>query len=125
MFHRTSTTFSEGEVYEQPVHTVNVSAFYLDKYEVTKGLWDQVKAWNGGNGHSYDNDGSGKATNHPVQSINWFDMVKCLISTILRGTGSTARGAGTMGLKVGLWASGRDRFDFDLTPAPCNLHHEP
>ena len=35
-----------------------------------------MKAWNGGNGYSYDNDGLGKAANHPVQSINWHDMVK-------------------------------------------------
>jgi formylglycine-generating enzyme required for sulfatase activity len=69
-------TFSEGESYEVPVHTVYVSAFYMGKYEVSKGLWDQVKGWRQGNGYSYDNEGAGKATNHPVQSINWYDMVK-------------------------------------------------
>jgi formylglycine-generating enzyme required for sulfatase activity len=69
-------TFSEGEVYETPVHTVYISAFYMDKYEVSKGLWDRVKSWSAGQGYSYDNEGSGKATNHPVQSINWYDMVK-------------------------------------------------
>jgi hypothetical protein len=68
--------FSEGAVYETPVHTVDISAFYMDKFEVSKGLWDRVKEWNHGNGYSYDNDGSGKATNHPVQSINWYDMIK-------------------------------------------------
>src|SRR5689334_22114420 len=69
-------TFSEGATYELPVHQVYVSAFYMDKYEVTTALWDQVIAWNGGNGYAYDNPGSGKAANHPVQSINWYDMVK-------------------------------------------------
>lgn len=69
-------TFNEGESYELPVHTVYVSGFYMDKYEVTKALWDQVKGWNGGNGYTYDNPGSGKGTNHPVQSIDWYDMVK-------------------------------------------------
>jgi sulfatase modifying factor 1 len=69
-------TFNEGEPWELPVHTVYVSAFYMDKYEVSKGLWDEMKAWNGGNGYSYDNPGSGKAANHPVQSIDWYDMVK-------------------------------------------------
>src|SRR5580765_779765 len=69
-------TFSEGEVYEGPVHTVAVSAFYMDKHEVSKALWDRVKAWNNGNGYSYDNDGSGKGSNHPVQTLNWYDMVK-------------------------------------------------
>ena len=68
--------FSEGASYEVPVHEVYVSAFYMEKYEVTKALWDQVIEWNGGNGYTYDNPGSGKGPNHPVQSINWYDMVK-------------------------------------------------
>jgi formylglycine-generating enzyme required for sulfatase activity len=69
-------TFVEGEVYELPVHSVFVSAFYMDKYEVTKALWDDIKGWGATNAYSFDNEGSGKATNHPVQSINWYDMVK-------------------------------------------------
>jgi formylglycine-generating enzyme required for sulfatase activity len=54
----------------------NVSAFYMDTREVTKALWDAVKNWSGGNGYSYDNSGSGKGTNHPVQGVNWYDCVK-------------------------------------------------
>jgi formylglycine-generating enzyme required for sulfatase activity len=61
---------------EVPQHSVYVSAFYMDRFEVTKALWDEVKGWNGGNGYSYDNAGSGKATNHPVHTINWYDTVK-------------------------------------------------
>ncbi|MBN2506648.1 MAG: SUMF1/EgtB/PvdO family nonheme iron enzyme [Verrucomicrobia bacterium] len=66
----------EGWDDELPVHSVYVSAFYMDRYEVTKALWDEVKGWNGGNGYSYDYAGSGKAANHPVHSINWYDAVK-------------------------------------------------
>lgn len=69
-------SFYEGATYELPLHTVDVSAFYLDKYEVTKRLWDQVMTWSTSHGYSFDNPGSGKAPNHPVQTINWFDMVK-------------------------------------------------
>ncbi len=69
-------TFYEGAVWELPIHTVDVSAFYLGKYEVTKALWDQVKTWSASHGYTYDNDGAGKAPYHPVQSINWYDMVK-------------------------------------------------
>jgi len=67
---------SEGFNSELPQHMVNVSAFYMDIYEVTKAVWDEVKAYNGGNGYSYSNTGLGKATNHPVQTVNWFDVVK-------------------------------------------------
>ena len=59
-----------------PLHTVYVSAFFMDQHKVTKALWDEVKAWNGGNGYSYENAGSGKAATHPVQSVNWRDCVK-------------------------------------------------
>jgi len=55
---------------------VYVSAFYMDRYEVSKALWDEVKGWNGGNGYVYQNAGSGKAANHPVQEVNWRDCVK-------------------------------------------------
>jgi formylglycine-generating enzyme required for sulfatase activity len=69
-------TFTEGSSDERPTHTVYVSAFYMDRTEVTKALWDEVKGWNGGNGYSYDNAGAGKAANHPVQTISWYDCVK-------------------------------------------------
>jgi sulfatase modifying factor 1 len=61
---------------ELPRHTVNISAFHMDVYEVTKALWDEVKAFNGGNGYAYSNTGLGKAPNHPVHSVSWFDVVK-------------------------------------------------
>ncbi len=38
----------EGSSDELPMHTVYVCAFYMDRYEVTKALWDEVKGWNGG-----------------------------------------------------------------------------
>jgi sulfatase modifying factor 1 len=67
----------EGWDDEQPVHTVFVSAFCLDKYEVAKTLWDEVADW--AEGHGYDigpGDGSGKALDHPVQSVSWYDVAK-------------------------------------------------
>ena len=54
---------------------MNVSAFYMDRYEVTKALWDEVANW--ASTHGYDitaNAGSGKATNHPVHTVNWYDV---------------------------------------------------
>ena len=69
-------TFSEGSSYELPLHTVYVSAFYMDKYDVTKSLWDSVYQWAINHGYNFDNPGSGKAANHPVQTIDWYDCVK-------------------------------------------------
>jgi formylglycine-generating enzyme required for sulfatase activity len=66
----------EGYSDELPVHTVYVSAFYMDKCEVTKAQWDEVYTWAVGQGYSFDYPGSGKAANHPVQAIDWYDAVK-------------------------------------------------
>jgi alpha-tubulin suppressor-like RCC1 family protein/PKD repeat protein len=67
---------SEGYSTELPLHTVYVSAFYMDKYLVTKALWGTVYQWAISHGYSFDYPGSGKAANHPVPSIDWDDCVK-------------------------------------------------
>jgi formylglycine-generating enzyme required for sulfatase activity len=67
---------SEGNSDELPLHTVYVSTFYMDKYEVTKALWDEVYNWAIAHGYTFDFTGSGKASAHPVQSVNWYDCVK-------------------------------------------------
>ena len=61
---------------ELPVHTVTVSAFYLDKYEVSKALWDDVKAYADDYGYTFANSGSGAGVYHPVYDVNWYDCVK-------------------------------------------------
>ena len=65
---------------ERPAHTVYVSAFYMAKYEVTKELWDEVRAWGLANGYTDLPAGNGsyasKGANHPVHSISWYAMVK-------------------------------------------------
>ena len=66
----------EGYPDELPLHTVYVSAFYIDKYEVTKALWDGVYQWAITNGYSFDSGAQGKATNHPAHSLTWYDAVK-------------------------------------------------
>ena len=66
----------EGSTDELPVHTNTVSAFYMDATEVTKTKWDEVYNWAVTNGYVFGNAGSGKATNHPVHTVNWYDCVK-------------------------------------------------
>ena len=66
-----------GENPEIPLHTVNVSAFYMDKYDVTKALWDEVYSWAIiTHGYSFEHGAQGKAANHPAQSMTWYDAVK-------------------------------------------------
>jgi len=69
-------SFGEGHPRELPVHTVQVSAVYMGKYEVTKALWDGVRAWGGANGYTDLPVGGGKAADHPVHTINWYATVK-------------------------------------------------
>lgn len=57
-------------------YSLTVSAFYMDATEVTKAQWDEVYAWAVAHGYTFDNAGSGKAANHPVQTVNWYDCVK-------------------------------------------------
>jgi formylglycine-generating enzyme required for sulfatase activity len=57
-------------------HRVRVSAFYMAQNLVTKAEWDEVRTWGLENGYSELVAGSGKADNHPVQTISWYQMVK-------------------------------------------------
>jgi sulfatase modifying factor 1 len=60
---------------DSPVHTVTVSMFAMDKFEVSIELWESVRAW--GNAHGYDLvAGRSFGAQHPVHSVSWFDVVK-------------------------------------------------
>jgi formylglycine-generating enzyme required for sulfatase activity len=61
---------------DAPTRTVTLDAFYMGKYEVTKAEWDEVRTWGLANGYTDLAVGSGNASNHPVQSITWYMMVK-------------------------------------------------
>ncbi|OHA41684.1 MAG: hypothetical protein A3G59_03775 [Candidatus Taylorbacteria bacterium RIFCSPLOWO2_12_FULL_47_20] len=68
--------FSEGSSNERPAHTVYVSAFYMEKFEVTKALWDEVYNWATTHGYRFDLYGSGKSADYPAFNMDWFDAVK-------------------------------------------------
>ena len=55
---------------------LNVATFLIGKYEVTKAEWDAVYAWAVTNGYSFESAGSGCASNHPVHTVSWYDVVK-------------------------------------------------
>ena len=69
-------SFAEGGSDELPVHSVHVSACYMDRTEVTKALWDEVYTWATSHGYSFVDAAQGMAVNHPVQRVTWHDVVK-------------------------------------------------
>jgi len=61
---------------DAPPITVGVSTFYLSKYETTKALWDEVRAWGLDNGYSDLPVGGGKGADYPVGNVSWWHAVK-------------------------------------------------
>ena len=67
-----------ADAYALPVHTVNLNPFLMDSNLVTYTLWINVYQWATNHNYSFTNAGSGKTTttNNPVQTVNWYDVVK-------------------------------------------------
>jgi formylglycine-generating enzyme required for sulfatase activity len=65
----------DGESDALPTVTY-VSAFYMDANLVSYSQWQSVYGWATSHGYTFDYVGSGKASTHPVQSIDWYDCVK-------------------------------------------------
>ncbi|MGD0538260.1 MAG: SUMF1/EgtB/PvdO family nonheme iron enzyme [Verrucomicrobiota bacterium] len=56
--------------------SVTVSAFYMDTNLVSYSQWQTVYNWATNHGFGFVRAGSGKAANHPVQQVHWYDAVK-------------------------------------------------
>jgi formylglycine-generating enzyme required for sulfatase activity len=67
---------TDTDITDAPAHTVNVSAFYMAQNMVTKAEWDTVRTWAASNGYTDLATGEGKASNHAVQAVSWWNMVK-------------------------------------------------
>ena len=70
---------AEGESYHgwyPETYSLTVSAFYMSKYEESKAKWDEVRAWAANHGYTDLPAGGGKGPTHPVQEVNWYDVVK-------------------------------------------------
>jgi formylglycine-generating enzyme required for sulfatase activity len=66
----------DGENNAIPMN-VYVSAFFMDTNLVNLSIWQAVYTYaTTFNGYSFDDAGAGKAANHPVQTVNWYDCVK-------------------------------------------------
>jgi formylglycine-generating enzyme required for sulfatase activity len=57
-------------------YSLMVQEFLMDRYEVTKALWDEVGTWAATNGYTDLAAGDGRAPDHPVQNVSWMDSVK-------------------------------------------------
>jgi formylglycine-generating enzyme required for sulfatase activity len=71
-------SFNEGDSDERPVHTVTVSAFYMDVNDVTVGQWNAVATW--ASSHGYDLSSRSGSDNpgdqYPVVDVSWYEAVK-------------------------------------------------
>jgi formylglycine-generating enzyme required for sulfatase activity len=56
--------------------SVTVSAFYMDTNLVSYSQWQTVYNWATNHGYVFFYAGLGKAANHPVYAVSWYDVVK-------------------------------------------------
>jgi formylglycine-generating enzyme required for sulfatase activity len=65
----------DGEADAIPTN-VFVSGFYMDTNLVSYIQWVVVYAYATSHGYGFDNAGSGKGPNYPVETLDWYDCVK-------------------------------------------------
>jgi formylglycine-generating enzyme required for sulfatase activity len=61
---------------DAPVTSVSLSGYYLSVNDTTKAQWDAVRTWGVNNGYTDLAAGEGKASDHPVQTVSWYAVVK-------------------------------------------------
>lgn len=59
-----------------PPVSVTLANFFIQATETTKSQWDEVRTWALAHGYTDLPVGGGKAANHPVHSVTWWDAVK-------------------------------------------------
>jgi formylglycine-generating enzyme required for sulfatase activity len=66
----------DGDITDAGRVSVTLSSYYMAVNNTTKAQWDSVRAWGTAHGYTDLVEGVGKAANHPVQTISWWDAVK-------------------------------------------------
>jgi formylglycine-generating enzyme required for sulfatase activity len=73
-------TFTMGDASSRanigPAHEVKVNAFFMDKTLVSYETWKKVYDYATNNGYVFAHTGLGKAANHPVHTVDWYDALK-------------------------------------------------
>ena len=65
----------DGDTAAKPVTNVYISPFFMDVNLVTWSQWQGVYGYATNHGYTF-NPGAGKGAAHPVQLVNWYDVVK-------------------------------------------------
>ncbi|MEI6714148.1 MAG: SUMF1/EgtB/PvdO family nonheme iron enzyme [Verrucomicrobiota bacterium] len=73
-------TYQRGDNLEgfanAPVQTITLSPFLIAINDTTKAQWDTVRSWASTHGYTDLSVGAGKASDHPVQTVSWYDALK-------------------------------------------------
>jgi len=82
LFYNTAT--NDTDITDANPTNVTVAAFYMDVNLVSSNQWRTVYSYATNHGYGFVNAGLGKAGNHPVQTVDWFDCVKWCNARSLR-----------------------------------------
>jgi sulfatase modifying factor 1 len=69
-------SIGDNDITDAHPTNVYVSAFYMDVNLVSSNQWAGVYTYAKSQGYVFSHAGLGKAANHPVQTVDWFDCVK-------------------------------------------------
>jgi len=69
-------SIGDGDIIDASPTNVTVSAFYMDANLVSYDQWQSAYNWATNHGYGFVHAGLGKAANHPVVMVNWYDVVK-------------------------------------------------
>ena len=69
-------SIGDSDITDANPTNVAVSGFYMDANLVSYSLWQSVYSYATSHGYGFDHAGSGKAANNPVQTVDWYDVVK-------------------------------------------------
>ena len=70
-------SIGDGDIADANPTNVYVSAFFMDTNLMNLSVWQSVYTYaTTFNGYGFNHAGAGKAANHPVQLVDWYDCVK-------------------------------------------------
>jgi formylglycine-generating enzyme required for sulfatase activity len=73
---RMGNAIGDSDILDANPTDITVSAFYMDTNLVSYSQWQTVYNWATSHGYGFDYAGAGKAANHPVLTVDWYDVVK-------------------------------------------------